>query len=213
MKNIFILALSVLMIASCSTSNEVASNKLFQKRKYTKGWNMNTSPAIDNSKGTDKKDIAVNTDENTEAAKAPATSDEESAENSLSFNQESTFPVELTEIESYEPFIRNENSNSNKVETSVNASHFYSNNKLNTSPEIEESTKDSFSSDQEESNNSSDDDMLILLYLCAIFIPFVAVGIVTDWDLTVVLINILLTILCFIPGVIHAFITIRDYYR
>ena len=57
-------------------------------------------------------------------------------------------------------------------------------------------------------NNS--DDELILLYLLAILIPFVAVGIVTDWDLADVFINLLLTFLCYIPGVIHAFIKIRD---
>ncbi len=57
--------------------------------------------------------------------------------------------------------------------------------------------------------NDSDDE-LILLYLLAIFIPFVAVGIVTDWDLTDVVINLLLSLLCYIPGVIHAFIKIRD---
>jgi uncharacterized membrane protein YqaE (UPF0057 family) len=57
--------------------------------------------------------------------------------------------------------------------------------------------------------NDSDDE-LILLYLLAILIPFVAVGIVTDWDLTDVAINLLLSFLCYIPGVIHAFIKIRD---
>lgn len=63
------------------------------------------------------------------------------------------------------------------------------------------------------SNDSSDDDMLILLYILAVLIPFVAVGIATDWDLKKVLINLLLSFLCYIPGVIHAFIVIRDYYR
>ena len=29
---------------SCSTSNEVATNKLFQKRKYNKGWHVNSIP-------------------------------------------------------------------------------------------------------------------------------------------------------------------------
>jgi uncharacterized membrane protein YqaE (UPF0057 family) len=57
---------------------------------------------------------------------------------------------------------------------------------------------------------NNNDDELILLYLLAILIPFVAVGIVTDWDLTDVVINLLLCLLCYIPGVIHAFIKIRD---
>jgi len=57
------------------------------------------------------------------------------------------------------------------------------------------------------SSNSSDLPM-ILIYLLAIFIPFVAVGIVTDWDGKTVLINILWTLLCGIPGIIHAFIIV-----
>jgi uncharacterized membrane protein YqaE (UPF0057 family) len=57
---------------------------------------------------------------------------------------------------------------------------------------------------------NNNDDELILLYILAILIPFVAVGIVTDWDLKDVVINLLLSFLCYIPGVIHAFIKIRD---
>ena len=34
----------VVFLFSCSTSNEVVSNKLFQKRKYKKGWHKNSSP-------------------------------------------------------------------------------------------------------------------------------------------------------------------------
>jgi uncharacterized membrane protein YqaE (UPF0057 family) len=62
------------------------------------------------------------------------------------------------------------------------------------------------------SHNPNDDDMLLLLYVLAVLIPFVAVGIVTDWDVTDVIINLLLCILCYIPGIIHAFIKIRDNY-
>lgn len=36
MKKILSIALGMAIIASCSTSNEVVSNKLFQKRKYKK---------------------------------------------------------------------------------------------------------------------------------------------------------------------------------
>ena len=107
----------------------------------------------------------------------------------------------------------NENFKSISAENSEIASHLFSHNELNTDKEMVEVSVDSVSSNQLESNNSSDDDMLMLLYLCAILIPFVAVGISTDWDVKKVLINVLLTFLCYIPGVIHAFITIRDYYR
>jgi len=53
------------------------------------------------------------------------------------------------------------------------------------------------------------DSPLILLYILAILIPFVAVGIATNWDLLPVIFNILWTMLCGIPGIIHAFIVIK----
>lgn len=47
-----------------------------------------------------------------------------------------------------------------------------------------------------------------LLYLLCFLIPFVAVGLATDWDINKVLINILWTFLCVIPGIIHAIIIV-----
>lgn len=51
-------------------------------------------------------------------------------------------------------------------------------------------------------------DTKILLYILCFFIPFLAVGIATDWDVEKVVINILLTLLCGIPGIIHAIIVV-----
>jgi uncharacterized membrane protein YqaE (UPF0057 family) len=62
------------------------------------------------------------------------------------------------------------------------------------------------------SNKPSSDVPLGLLYVLCILIPFVAVGLVTDWDVKTVVINLLWTLLCGIPGVIHAFIVVgREY--
>ena len=47
-----------------------------------------------------------------------------------------------------------------------------------------------------------------LLYVLCFFIPFLAVGLATDWDTNTVLINLLWTLLCGIPGVIHAIIIV-----
>ncbi|MFH0895522.1 MAG: YqaE/Pmp3 family membrane protein [Bacteroidota bacterium] len=56
-----------------------------------------------------------------------------------------------------------------------------------------------------ESNNEPD---LLLLYILCFFIPFVAVGIVTDWETGPVILNIILCLLCGIPGIIHALIVV-----
>ena len=47
-----------------------------------------------------------------------------------------------------------------------------------------------------------------LLYVLCFFIPWLAVGLATDWDMKTVLINILWTFLCGIPGIIHAIIIV-----
>ena len=54
----------------------------------------------------------------------------------------------------------------------------------------------------------SDDIPVGLLYVLCFFIPFLAVGFVTDWDVTAMIVNILWTCLCGIPGIIHAIIVV-----
>ena len=51
---------------------------------------------------------------------------------------------------------------------------------------------------------------LILLYVLCILIPPLAVGIVTDWDGGPVILNLLLCLLCWLPGIIHAFIVVSE---
>jgi uncharacterized membrane protein YqaE (UPF0057 family) len=58
------------------------------------------------------------------------------------------------------------------------------------------------------SQKKSDDVPIGLLYVLCFFVPFIVVGIVTDWDIPSVLINLLWTLLCGIPGVIHALIIV-----
>jgi uncharacterized membrane protein YqaE (UPF0057 family) len=47
-----------------------------------------------------------------------------------------------------------------------------------------------------------------LLYVLCFFIPWVAVGLATDWDVKTIVYNILWTLLCGIPGIIHAIIIV-----
>lgn len=58
------------------------------------------------------------------------------------------------------------------------------------------------------SQKKSDDVPIGLLYILCFFVPFIVVGIVTDWDIPSVLINLLWTLLCGIPGIIHALIMV-----
>lgn len=56
----------------------------------------------------------------------------------------------------------------------------------------------------------SADTELILLYVLCILIPPLAVGIVTDWDGGPVILNLILCLLCWLPGIIHAFIVVSE---
>ena len=53
-----------------------------------------------------------------------------------------------------------------------------------------------------------DDVPVGLLYVLCFFIPWLAVGFATNWDVKTVVINILWTFLCGIPGIIHAIIVV-----
>lgn len=53
-------------------------------------------------------------------------------------------------------------------------------------------------------------DDAILYYILAILIPFLAVGLVTDWDLTKVIICLLLCLLFVFPGIIYALIVVHN---
>ena len=57
MKKIFSYLLVCSILASCSTSNQVVSNKLFQKRKYQKGWYVN--PTKSYKKLNSKENLTV----------------------------------------------------------------------------------------------------------------------------------------------------------
>ncbi len=48
----------------------------------------------------------------------------------------------------------------------------------------------------------------VLLFVLAVLLPPLAVGLVTDWDLEETLINVGLTFLCWLPGIVHAIIVV-----
>ncbi|PZE16920.1 hypothetical protein DNU06_11575 [Putridiphycobacter roseus] len=61
-----------------------------------------------------------------------------------------------------------------------------------------------------DSSENSADDLLILLVILCFLLPPIAVGIKTDWDITKLLISILLTIFFWLPGIIYALLVVLD---
>ena len=59
-------------------------------------------------------------------------------------------------------------------------------------------------------NNSSMSDMDILLLILCFLIPFLAVGLATDWDVTKVLICLILSLLIWVPGIIYALLVVLN---
>lgn len=56
----------------------------------------------------------------------------------------------------------------------------------------------------------SDNTPMLVLYILAFLLPPVAVGLATDWDPETTLINLGLTILCWLPGIVHALIVLGN---
>lgn len=211
MKKIYAIGIGAIIMASCATSNQVVSNKLIQKRKYNKGWHVNATKSYDKSSVELEEEVTsvIYTDVMVQEETAVFYEVEEG--NSVVANS-SAQSMNYSSLSDENNSTNNSSShNSELMEVNSLVTNSYETQALQV---IQEENITQFVSQKENKKSSnSDDDMLILLYILAILIPFVAVGIVTDWDLTKVLINILLCFLCYIPGVIHAFITIRDYYR
>lgn len=196
------------IVASCSTTNDVASNRGIQKRKYTKGYFIDFNH---NKGGNSQDNDNIVKNESTaveEVTLAQETAFVRSIDQEVVYIEEAqTLPTALTAIEA------------NVVEaTASNSSATNRNNSVAQNIEIEEVQEIAFPSKltkndrksikhQASLENKTSEDA-ILYYILAFFIPFLAVGLVTDWDVKQVIINILLTMLCGIPGIIHAFIVV-----
>ncbi len=177
-----IVAASV-FVASCNTSLTV------QKRQHSNGYYVSVS-------STDKKSQKV---ENTVVVKNENSS--LSAREVAVANAE-TKVVEVKAVVANQASVENKNVAPKSV--SINNEVKSALGKKATQSKATEQTMKVLQAPAKKSRGSVDDHAILLIIL-AILLPFAAVGIVTDWDLNDVLINVILTLLCGIPGIIHAF--------
>jgi uncharacterized membrane protein YqaE (UPF0057 family) len=194
----------VLTVASCSSSNEVVSNRLIQKRKYTNGFHLNNTATLKNSSNE-------NESENKVAYQATSTAYNENSmitdqtsspahtniSDNVDYSDEITIGDAIVEVNRVNT-VSSEEENIIQQNKTIN-----SNKKLSAKKTIIKQFKQEL---RESKGNSLDPIVYILL---AIFIPFVAVGLATDWEVKDVVINLLLCFLCGIPGIIHAFIVCK----
>ena len=200
------------LMISCSTSNEVASNRGIQKRKYTKGYFFDFNKKLggldkaDQIAQNDNKEIApitedkvvrevmqkeVNTvvsiDEKADFAEIATTSIDESVAQDKFVAATEKSQIASANQEAFEEMAKGDLKN---VKSDVKFMKKQFRHKKHAV----------------QSSNSSDD--AVLYYILCFFIPWLAVGLVTNWDMHDVLINLLLTLLCGIPGIIHAIIVV-----
>jgi len=203
-----IMAFAILALAtSCSTSNDVASNRGIQKRKYNKGFFISK-----NTKSFDKKSQTKNTKQ--------ILVEEEVAE---VINSQTETSNEMNSNKNISLDKNNNIAEQSNTKTSTNTTNFQENSaniKKNNTETTDNNTFENNTISKKDVNKvkhkvnskstSSGDDMLILLVILAFLIPFVAVGIKTDWDITKVLIALLLSIFFWIPGIIYALLIVFD---
>lgn len=191
---------------SCSTSNSVVSNRLISKRKYTDGFHYNGKV---NAKSSDN--VAISDEK--KASKSILLTEDAKSLNSVD---------EVSKIEKNESVVLTENvvatvstettQVSTKVERTSNkkATLISSTEKQNT---IQKTVKQEVKANKNSKaeirkalkEHKGGDNAILYIILC-ILIPFVAVGLATDWDVTKTLICLLLSFLFWIPGIIYAFI-------
>ncbi len=195
----------VALISSCSSSNEVASNRTIQKRKYNKGF------FVSHNKKTNINHQKVNHDNKTiSIAEVKKESKEMNVKKEV-FNNTQNISVKASD----KKLDINANSKRKvKKESALNNSilNVTKNSNLKnilTPKKTVKKVVEKVTKAKETKNKQAGGDMdPIVYYLLAFLIPFLAVGLVTDWDVGKVLLNLLLTLLCVIPGIIHAFIVV-----
>ncbi len=197
MQKIIVFATAILLISSCATGNKVVSDHWIQKRKYQKGFYIARGKKLNQQ---EFKNTSHNYTKNTENLYVPVTKtiEQEPVDNNTILQTNQT-----ASVDNYNPFIYSSKekdviNNPRKNQTllpSLKKEKPVLINKVNS--EVKKLKK-------EIKQQGNVDAETILLYILAVLLPPLAVGLVTNWSTKEVLISILLWILFILPGVIYA---------
>jgi uncharacterized membrane protein YqaE (UPF0057 family) len=201
----------IAIMASCSTSSDVASNRKIQKRKYNKGFFKDSKQISGTSKKVDNSDVAVYTEliENVEIITEDNTVQISNETKVISNTENASVSIASTEITNNSTPLKNTSNNEVILGTeNITSSNLIENNSNVANNRIAKLISNRIKSKTSKLANSGSSDSIVLLYILCFFIPFLAVGLATDWDVKKVVVNILLTMLCGIPGIIHAIIVV-----
>jgi len=209
--NIFIAF--VLVLGSCSTSNDVVSNRLISKRKFNKGFHINKKSHFKSTNGEQEQEVlAFDTDSDAKSGDKPGKQKKITSNKAVVTKEQ--VKASVAEVS------REVNSASDKKETKNNVASTDA--KVNSELEAtrnkqkerssEPLKKTNHKKDHKSSSNSSgwSDSMFILAVILAILIPPVGVLVYTSIDWMKVLICLILTVLFFLPGMIYALLVVFD---
>ena len=205
------------LIFSCSTSNDVASKRNIQKRKYNKGFYIDFDHKL---RGNAKQDEVVSTEVTPEEENMTPVETTVYETQTRSIEKEVTY-VDDRAVEVVNPVhhmltddVENEPTTSVAFTPEVEKIKYEKTTKadvkvIKSNVKFLKNDVKAFRKTQMRSADNSSDDA-ILYYILAILIPFLAVGLVTDWDLTKVIICLLLCMLFYLPGMIYALIVVSQ---
>lgn len=190
------LAITALLIQSCA----------IEKRMHRPGYSITKNTKI-SSKSEPKEDLALNNVSlNEKQEDSEKDSKENSAKTTANSQKEIAKKTAKQEDKKHQPKKTKTQGEDLATTSSERKSESTIMSSLNSSNDVRTTKQESYkelNTSKQESSNFKDEIMTIIVLLLCIFIPPVGVYIVTR-ELKVTLLNLLLTILFVLPGIIHA---------
>lgn len=210
-KSAILSLITLAILASCSTSNNVVGGGI-QKRKYNDGFYVSGGKIFDRKMDERSIENVLAEEKIVETELTSEESEELISVNSELIEQTETAALLQIETETQvtdaemEPLTVQTNSIVEEQENGLKSgSHFKT---LSKKLKI---ARSNISKNAPAEGNSSADTMLILLIILAFFLPWLSVGIYTNWDIKLTLITLLLWFLFVLPGVIFAILVLLGF--
>lgn len=207
MKKLFSLLILSAILVSCGTSNNVVNNRLFQKRKYTSGWFIKKKQKVD-KKSSNEEGLAFQDELNSEKPKSEHLSvknDDKALEKTIAIDNKNETPIQIISKKK-----KNDNGKKSVFKNEQLIAKINSKNKENLAVNTFGNEKEDLnvaSKNEKNSNSTSSDVVLILLVILCFILPPLAVWLATS-DSRQLIISIILTILFWVPGIIHALLVV-----
>lgn len=200
---------------SCATSNNVASERSIQKRKYNKGFFIDFNKKLGGQSNEVVMREEVEEESNVEIQETALPGAELQKEVLLSHDNavEIVEPIQEKKVEkeshTLATTISDKGSSTNRLERLTHERTDKSGFKIIRSMRKFKHKNFSVYEKKAVMSNSSDG-TLVLYIILAILIPFLAVLLVTDFDIGKTLLCLLLTLLGYIPGLIYALVVVAN---